>query len=259
MLPIRNLVRSCMVLLLGREARPRKILCGLASGYKICVSPAEHLAYLLGTAEPHLQEIIKEYVGSGDTVYDIGANIGYVSLSLAKRVGASGHVIAFEPVPRNIASFRTNILINRLANVQLLEFAASDRRGDAIIRVAENLSTASLVWHRDNPSATDLPIKTVSIDELVESGVLRYPSFSKIDVEGTEGNVLLGMRRTLAAARPVLFVECSEVGRETTWYLLRKLGYRCQSAMTRKWLDAFEEYRHSDFLWLPTSPPRSAN
>ena len=256
---VRNFAKSCIVFLLGRETKPRKILRGLASGYRICVSPAENLAYLLGTAETHLQEIIKEYVGTGDIVYDIGANIGYVSLSLAKRVGATGLVIAFEPVPRNIASFRENIQINKLANVQLLEFAASDKRGDAVIRFAENLSTASLVWHRNDPSATRLAITTVSIDELVESGELRNPSFIKIDVEGAEGNVLLGMRRTLAAAKPVLFVECSEAGRETAWYLLRELGYQCQSAVTRKWVQVFEEYSHSDFLWLPTTPPRIAN
>lgn len=254
---IRNFAKSCIVLLLGRETRPRKIVRGLASGYRICVSPPENLAYLFGTAETHLQTIIKEYVGDGDIVYDIGANIGYVSLSLAKRVGASGRVIAFEPVPRNVASFRENIRINRLANIQLLEFAASDRRGDAVIRFTESLSTASLVWHRSDPSATQLAIKTVSIDELVESGDIRNPRFIKIDVEGAEGNVLLGMRRTLAAAKPVLFVECSEAGRETAWNLLRELGYQCQSAITREWVHVFGEYRHSDYLWLPTNLPRS--
>jgi FkbM family methyltransferase len=252
----RNFGKSCLVFLLGRQTKPRKIFRGLASGYRICVSPAENLAYLLGTAETHLQKIIKEYVGPGDIVYDIGANIGYVSLSLAKRVGDSGRVIAFEPVPQNVAAFQENIKMNKLTNVQLLEFAASDRRGDAVIRFAGNLSTASLVWHRSDPSATQLAIKTVSVDELVESGDLRNPSFIKIDVEGAEGNVLLGMRRTLATAKPVLFVECSEAGRETAWYLLRELGYQCESAITRRSVRLLEEYRHSDFLWLPTTPPR---
>lgn len=248
---IRKLAKSCIVLVLGRESRPRRIVRGLASGYRICVSPAENLGYLIGTAEPHLQQIIKEYVATGDTVYDIGANLGYVSLSLAKRVGASGRVIAFEPVPRNAAAFRKSIEINRLANIQLLEFAASDRSGEAVIRVGENLSTASMVWHRNDPDATQIAIRTVAIDELVESGEIGYPKFVKIDVEGAEGSVLQGMRRVVAAARPVLFMECSEAGREITWQLLRELGYRCQSAITRNWVDGFEDYRHADFLWLP--------
>ncbi len=97
---------------------------GLASGYRICVSPAENLGYLLGTYEPHLQRAIRQYVATGDTVYDIGANIGYVSLSLAKRVGSGGRVVAFEPIPRNADLLRRNIEDNKLTNVQLLEVAA---------------------------------------------------------------------------------------------------------------------------------------
>ena len=249
---IRRIAKSCITLLLGYKSEPRTIVRGLASGYRISVSPAENLGYLLGTAEPHLQRAIKKYVVAGDTAYDIGANMGYVSMSLAKRVGPKGHVIAFEPVPRNIDLLRTNIENNKLTNIRVLEVAASDKSGEAVIRIGENLSTASLIWHRSDPSAVGLAIQTVAIDDLIEAGDLPEPKFVKIDVEGAEGLALQGMRRTIAAARPVLFVECSDAGRELTWQLLCELGYRCQSAITGKRLSAFEEYRHSDFLWLPT-------
>jgi FkbM family methyltransferase len=255
---IRSFAKSCAVLLLGREARPRRIVRGLKSGYWIRVSPVDNLGYLLGASEPHLQRIIRRHVAAGDTVYDIGAYIGYVSLSLAKSVGPSGQVIAFEPIPRNARYLRESIEINRLTNVMLLEFAASGHAGDAVIRIAENLSTPGLIWHRDNPSATQLKIRTVQIDQLVESGTLAYPRFVKIDVEGAEGSVLQGMQRTVAAAKPILFIECSDAGRETTWTLLRELGYQCQSAHTLKQVDSFDEYRHSDFLWLPPKAPQIA-
>ncbi|HKM48106.1 MAG TPA: FkbM family methyltransferase [Terriglobales bacterium] len=173
-------------------------------------------------------------------------------MSLAKRVGAGGRVVAFEPIPRNADLLRRNIEDNKLTNVQLLEVAASDSCSEAAIRIAENNSAmASLVWHRTNPSAVELVIKTVVIDDLVEAGTLSEPKFVKIDVEGAEGQVLRGMRRTVAKAAPVLFIECSDAGRETVWRLLSELGYRCQSAVTRKWVHVFEEYRHADFLWLP--------
>jgi len=248
---MRNLARAVLVLLLGKKKKPRRILAGMACGYRIEVSPAEHLSYLLGTNEPHLQRIIRGFVSAGDTAYDIGANIGYVTLSLAKRVGAQGHVIAFEPFPRNIASFRKNIEINFLQNVRLMELAASDCAGEATIRLLENPATASLVWHRGHPSATELKVRTVPIDDLIDAGKIPLPRFVKIDVEGAEGQVLQGMHRTIATARPVIFVECSEVGREKSWQLLKELGYACQSAIDRKPVESFEEYRHSDFLWLP--------
>jgi FkbM family methyltransferase len=191
-------------------------------------------------------------VAAGDTVYDIGANVGYVSLSLAKRVGSKGHVVAFEPVPQNLRLLRTNIENNQLSNVKIFDVAVSDRRGEAIIRISENLATASLVWHKGDRGAVELVIKTVIIDDLIEAGDLPIPSFIKIDVEGAEGPALLGMHRTLAAARPVVFIECSDAGRETAWKLLSGLGYRCQSAITGKAIDLYDEYRHSDFLWLPS-------
>jgi len=248
---VRTLAKSCIVFLLGKKSKPRRILGGLASGYRISVSPAENLSYLLGTAEAHLQRAIRQYVVPGDAVYDIGANLGYVSLSLAKRVGPRGRVIAFEPVPLNIAAFRSNMATNGITNVRLFERAAWDRSGESVIRLAESPSTASLVWHRDNSSATELSVRTVSVDDLVDARNVPHPKFVKIDVEGAEGVVLEGMRRTIASARPVLFVECSEAGRQTAWPLLVGLNYRCQSAITRKEIKTLDQYRHSDFLWLP--------
>jgi FkbM family methyltransferase len=248
---IRRFTRSFVIFLLGSECRPRTIVRGLASGYRMNISPAEKLGYLLGTDEPHLQKAIRDYVVAGDTVYDIGANVGYVSLSLAKRVGPNGRVIAFEPIPSSADAFRQNIEINGINNVQLLKLAASDRSGEAAIRMTENSATASLVWHRDEPSAIELHVHTAAIDELVEAGEFGLPTFVKIDVEGAEGNVLRGMRRTIASARPVLFVECSDIGREQAWQLLGELNYRCHSAITGEPVKTFEQYRHSDFLWLP--------
>jgi len=256
MFAVKSVAKSCVVLLLGRETRPRKIFRGLASGCHLCVSSTEHLGYLLGTDERHLQRAIRKYVKIGDTVYDIGANIGYVSLSLAKKVGPSGHVIAFEPVPANIKAFRQNIEINHLTSVQLIEAAVSDEAVETLIRIAGNLSMASLVWHRNDPSATEISVRTVSIDELTKAGDLPRPAFVKIDVEGAEAAVLKGMRHTIASVRPVVFMECSEAGRARTWDLLQGLDYRCQSAISDKWIDAFDDYRHSDFLWLPRNKTR---
>ena len=249
---IRNIAKRCAVRLLGHEIKPRRILYGLGSGYKIAVSPAENFSYLVGTAEPHLQKIIRKCVTEGDTVYDIGAHIGYVSLSLAKRVGPKGHVVAFEPLPGNIRALRENIAHNHLSNVQIFEAAASETHGQAVIRIAENPATASLIWHKNNQSARNITINTVAIDELIDSGsLIGNPKFVKVDVEGAEGLVLRGMRRMIAAAKPIVFLECSDSGRETTWQLFGQLNYRCESAITRQSVTEFSEYRHSDFLWLP--------
>jgi FkbM family methyltransferase len=248
---VRRFAKSSAVFFLGRQAKPRRIFLGLARGCRISVSPADSLSYVLGTAEPELQRAIRQYVSTGQTVYDIGANIGYVSLSLARQVGPTGHVFAFEPVPQNLASLRENVANNSFTNIHVIDAAASDVTGAAEIRIAGNFSTASLLWHRGDPSVQEISVKTVVIDELVKAGELPAPSFIKIDVEGAEGLVLRGMQRTISSAKPVLFIECSDLGRETTWQLLRDLHYRCRHAENGKQVETLAEYRHANFLWLP--------
>ena len=262
----RKLAKSLALLLVGRKFKPRRILRGLASGYKISVSPAEHFSYLLGTYEPYLQAAIRKYVRAGDVVYDIGANIGYVSLALAKQVGPRGRVIAFEPIPENVSLLRQNIAQNRVANVCVLEKAASNASGEGVLRVSGNYATASLVWHRHDPKAVEVGAKTIALDDCAGSGEIPPPRFVKIDVEGGEALVLEGMQKLLAASKPVVFIECSDAGREASWKLLTSLGYRCQSALTRRWIQTLDDYRASDFIWVPQGPtawhpasPKSAN
>jgi len=167
-------------------------------GYRVNVSPAEKLGYLLGTDEPHLQKAIRNHVVVGDTVYDIGANVVTYRCHWQKQVGPRS-VIAFEPIPSSATPFGKH-QINGITNVRLLNLAASDNSGETVIRMTENAATASLVWHRNEPSATELHVvrghrRTCGGREF------GLPSFVKIDVEGAEGSVLHGMRDTIAAGR----------------------------------------------------------
>jgi FkbM family methyltransferase len=238
-------------MILGHERRPRRILRGLARGCQIIVSPSEHMGYLVGTAEEHLQRIIRDYVRPGDTVFDIGSNIGYVTLSLSMRVGRAGRVSAFEPLPENYELLEKTVALNRLTNVQLFPLAASDSAGTTEIRTTGTNSMASLVWHRDDPCATIQTIRTETIDSLWDAGEVGDPSFVKIDVEGAEAFVVRGMRKLLERSRPIVFIESSELGRHTTWEIFNSLGYECESAISGTKIRDFGQYRHSDFLWVP--------
>ncbi len=84
---------------------------------------------------------------------------------------------------------------------------------------------------------------------------LRSPSLSFLGVWSRDNRYLtaeiIATTLTILLQGQVLSIECSDAGRETTWGCFVKLGYRCQSAITGKWVNEFDEYRHSDFLWLP--------
>ena len=72
---------------------------GLYKGILLNISPQSHLHLIYRNIEPHFQQILSKYINKGDTVFDIGANIGYVSTAMSKLVGQDGKVFAFEAVP----------------------------------------------------------------------------------------------------------------------------------------------------------------
>ena len=73
-----------------------KIAAGSAAGMKMRLDLQLEKDYWLGTYESDLQETIADLIQPGCVAYDIGANIGYVSLLLAQNIGQSGKIFAFE-------------------------------------------------------------------------------------------------------------------------------------------------------------------
>lgn len=120
---------------------------------------------------------------------DIGANIGYTTLNLCKRMGK---VIAIEPDPRSRSLLIKNIEANGFENVtEIYDFAVSDKSGSQPIYLADkpNLST---LYDRPGLEAQKREILTRTIDSL---GV--RPNFIKMDIEGHEIQALRGAMRSL--------------------------------------------------------------
>jgi len=82
-----------------------------------------------GIWEPFETDLVRREIQPGDTVLDIGANIGYFTLLFAQLVGAQGRVYAFEPDPTNFHILRRNIERNGLKNVVPEQKAVSSRTG----------------------------------------------------------------------------------------------------------------------------------
>ena len=65
-----------------------------------------------------------------------------------------------------------------------------------------------------------------------------------------------GMFQIFESHKPVIFVECSDIGREKVWTTLKSLGYTCfQANNPSRMVSEFEEYKHADFLWIPRDSP----
>jgi FkbM family methyltransferase len=158
--------------------------------------------------------LLDRYLGAGDWALDIGANVGHYTMRMAELVGASGRVIAVEPVPETFALLAANARLFAHANVSLINVAASDRTASVAMEIppsAEGLKNyyqAHLV-----PGTAGLSILSLQIDALA----LPRIKLVKIDAEGHEMFVLRGMRRLLERDHPVLIVETGSA--ETTEFL----------------------------------------
>ena len=144
--------------------------------------------------EAKFAKAVQQAVGPGDVVWDIGANLGLYTSVFLDLAGPQGKVIAFEPAPACFAAMQETF--KDVPNVQLMNMAMGNEAGtvDMELAMEANAPTHSLV-----SAASD---ETVAVaiargDDLVAEGQAPIPNVIKIDVEGFEQEVLLGMAHLL--------------------------------------------------------------
>jgi FkbM family methyltransferase len=166
------------------------------------------IAYLSGhdrTVASCLDGIVR---GRPAVLWDVGANVGSISLPLARRHPALV-VEAFEPSPVVVARMRRNLALNeRLgARIRLHDIALCDRVGpvEFFPSAEPGNSGVGTLMPSANTEATPLRVAARTGDTLIAAGTARPPDVIKIDVEGFEYEVLYGLRLHLAR-RPDLAV-----------------------------------------------------
>jgi len=158
--------------------------------------------------EGQVSELLISNLRSGDVIYDIGANIGFYTIILAKLVGNKGRVIAFEPERESYEHLQDNLKLNDLTNVQIFPKAVGEKVGKAKLYLGQTIGNFSLV--RTYGEAIDYQeVEIVKGDQFVKEQNLPIPRLVKIDVEGYEYSVLQGLRQTLS--HPNCEIICCEV------------------------------------------------
>jgi FkbM family methyltransferase len=143
-------------------------------------------------------EAFRQEVRPGDTVLDIGANLGGYSLLFGQWVGPSGRVHAFEPAPETRAGLLRHVRLNSLEErVVVWPDAMSDTDGTAAF-VAEGTRGDNRLQHLEPPHPAAVHVRTTTIDAFCRRTACR-PALIKVDVEGAELDVLRGARDTVAA------------------------------------------------------------
>jgi FkbM family methyltransferase len=197
---------------------------------RIYVSSEGGLRFLgpsMGRVDPALLRLAAETVQPGDTVWDIGANLGLFSFAAALAAGPSGRVLAVEPDTVMADLLRRSACVNRgHAPVEVLAAAAADEQSVARFHVARrNRSTNHLDGFGTSQPvgvrSTQL-VPAVTLDWLASG--FGFPDVVKIDVEQAEAVVLTGASGVLGHAAAVI-CEVSACNSAVVRDLLTAHGY----------------------------------
>jgi FkbM family methyltransferase len=152
--------------------------------------------------EPHIVPLIKKYVKPGTVAIDAGAHIGTQTLIMARAVGDSGKVYAFEPQPKTFRELFINCNINGAPNVYCYWAALLDKKGE--IELPNFISECEVVYLFDfSYGHSGIIAPATTLDSLELENV----SFIKVDVDGCEDAFLDGAKNTILSNKPVLVIE----------------------------------------------------
>ncbi|NLO19752.1 MAG: FkbM family methyltransferase [Ignavibacteria bacterium] len=192
-------------------SQPKNVISSIRAGIKMNLDIREYIQstlYLFGHYELPLMKYIEKNVKESQVVFDIGANVGFLTLTFSKQAKKNGKVYAFEPEPKNFKKLQENVLLNNFQNISLNNFAISSINDKLKLYLSDdnNFGTHSLVNERNN-SENYVNVDTVKLDDFVFQNNIKKIDWMKIDVEGAELDVVNGAKKTLIDLKPNLIIE----------------------------------------------------
>lgn len=163
-------------------------------GFNLCGSTSlHHRAMQAGTFEPEETALFKEQFLTSDVFVDVGANIGFYSC-LAKVSGL--HVLAIEPLPKNLHYLMNNISANHWEDVEVFPLGLSNQSGVATLYGASSTGASLIGKWAGSSEYFQRKIALSTLDILLGNRFQERKLFIKIDVEGFEYQALLGAIQT---------------------------------------------------------------
>jgi len=170
--------------------------------------PVDNVILFDGVLDGEHLENMKRTLKPGDTFVDAGANIGQYSLFASYCVGEKGKVISFEPVKNIFNQFNDSVEINNIKNIDLYNKGCGDENKKMVINKKDgDMGGSSIIELGFGSKKTTELVEVIVLDDILinENRV----DFIKIDVEGFEYEVLLGLKKTIEKYKPRLLIEYS--------------------------------------------------
>lgn len=187
------------------EVGGNKMYSGL-NGYPSSYNRTFQAYIVKGGWEEETTRIFKQLAKEGDTVIDVGANIGYYTLLSARLVGGKGTVYAFEPDPTNFKLLNANIELNGYKNVVAEQKAVSDKN-DILDLYLNDSDVGAHTIYKPEKSKRMVKVVSTTLDDYFK-GKEHPVNIVKMDIEGAEMAALSGMRNIIKANPTIkIFVE----------------------------------------------------
>lgn len=151
---------------------------------------------------------LNRLVKFGSIVFDIGANVGTLTLPLSCQVGSRGRVISVEANPKTFSYLKGNVELNRqLKNITLLNTAVGNRSGKLYF---SNISSDDMnkVVDKDYPNAIEISV--ITLDEIAKLNNITKIRLLKIDIEGYELFAFKGASNVLKITDIIFFESWEE-------------------------------------------------
>jgi len=202
---------------------------------------------LFGSYEPELRDIFRTVLRPGAVAIDVGANVGWHTLLMAKLVGDGGRVLAVEANPSVRIRLRENLSINGFRHVDVAACALAEAERTLVFHApaADDFDSGNghVVTTDTELHTNSISIQARPLDSFVSEAGIAPVDLIKIDVEGFEWPVLQGAEQTVARFRPHIVFEFDVAyaprgggGADVMADFFRRHRYRL-FAVRRNWLD----------------------
>ncbi len=242
---LNRIIRKTFDLVFGGHLRAHKIPFGPIAGSYLYTRPSISPRMFAGIDEKKLMQVVSSILREGDTVYDIGAHIGYLAVLFARLTGSTGTIHCFELMPETAEILKKSIELNKFTNCRIHTVGLGNSSTQIDVPMGDTFMGALDRGFISGAGNKVESCRVVRLDDYREENAIDLPALIKIDIEGGEVEALKGAAQTIQKSSPLIIVEFHNLSLiKNGVELLNSFGYTVQLLSGKKITPQFSKERH---------------